>query len=96
MLSILVLDYLAVHPENQGKGVASALVKIGLEKMANTGLDIFVLAFERGYGVYKRLGFRIERELIQDDSPYGGPGKYTLRYMIYEQNSRGTKSEPDV
>jgi predicted N-acetyltransferase YhbS len=79
---------MAVHPENQGKGVGTTLVQSGMRQAENMGLDIFVLAFKSGRGVYKRLGFHIEKELIQDDSMYGGDGEYAVYYMIYEQHSR--------
>ncbi|KKP07324.1 acetyltransferase [Trichoderma harzianum] len=80
-----VLEYLAVHPENQGKGIATLLVQSGMKEAEKLGLDIFVLAFRYGWGVYGRLGFSVERELIQDDSMYGGDGKYGVRCMIYKQ-----------
>lgn len=76
---------MAVHPENQGKGIATILIQSGMKEAEKLGLDIFVLAFRRGWGVYSRAGFRIEQELIQDDSMYGGDGKFGVRYMIYEQ-----------
>ncbi|KAL7942562.1 hypothetical protein V8C42DRAFT_331352 [Trichoderma barbatum] len=81
----ICLDYLAVHPDNQGKGIATLLVQSGIKEAEKLGLDIFVLAFRRGWGVYGRLGFRVEQELIQDDSMYGGDGNYGVRYMVYEQ-----------
>jgi hypothetical protein len=52
------------------------------------GLDIFVMAFKAGRGVYKRLGFYIEEELIQDDSIYGGPGEWGVYYMIYKAKTK--------
>lgn len=61
----LRLDYLAVHPDNRGKGIATALVESGMRQANLLGLDIFVHAFRAGMGVYKRLGFRIEEELIR-------------------------------
>lgn len=78
------LEYLAVHPENQGKGVASLLVQSGIEEAKRLDLPIFVLAFRPAWGVYSRLGFHVKRELIQDDSMYGGSGEYAVRYMVYE------------
>ncbi|KAL6886291.1 acyl-CoA N-acyltransferase [Trichoderma longibrachiatum] len=84
----LCLDYLAVHPENQGKGIATLLVQSGMKEAEKLGLDIFVLACRAAWGVYSRLGFRVERELIQDDSMYGGDGNYGVRYMIYEQPAK--------
>ncbi|KAI9734775.1 MAG: hypothetical protein M1818_006762 [Claussenomyces sp. TS43310] len=70
------LDYMAVHPQNQGKGVATALVQSGMKQAEKMGLDIFIHAMKAGVGVYKRLGFHIEKELIQDDSMFGGNGEY--------------------
>ncbi|KAJ5938246.1 hypothetical protein N7454_004588, partial [Penicillium verhagenii] len=68
------LDYLAVHPDNQRKGVGTALVKSGIEQADKMGLDIFVHAFTEGYELYKRMGFELIAELIKDDSAYGGSG----------------------
>jgi len=76
---------LAVHPKNQGKGVATALVQNGLREAEKLGLDIFIHAMKAGVGVYKRLGFYVEKEFIQDDSMYGGNGDHHVYLMIYEQ-----------
>ncbi len=51
------------------------------------GVDIFILAFKAGLGVYKRLGFKIVDQIIQDDSMYGGQGEYGAYYMVYEVES---------
>ncbi|KAL7792066.1 acyl-CoA N-acyltransferase [Trichoderma ceciliae] len=83
--SYLYLEYLAVHPENRGKGIATLLVQSGMKQAEKLGLDIFILACKPGWGLYSRLGFRTEEELIQDDSMYGGDGEYAMRYLIYEQ-----------
>lgn len=79
------LEYLAVHPENKGKGVATLLVESGMKQAEKLGLDIFILACKPAWGLYTRLGFRVEEELIQDDSMYGGDGEFAMRYYIYEQ-----------
>jgi ribosomal protein S18 acetylase RimI-like enzyme len=52
------------------------------------GLDIFMIAMKAGVGLYKRLGFRIEKEIVQDDSKYGGESEYYQYFMIYEQDPR--------
>jgi hypothetical protein len=62
-------------------------VQSGVKEAEKLGLDIFVLAFRAGINVYKRVGFRTERELVQDDSVYGGPGDFRVCYMVYEQNT---------
>ena len=76
-----------MHPDNQGKGIATMLVKSGMEQAKRLGLDIFILAFKPAFGIYERLGFRVERELVQDDTMYGGPGEYRVRYLIYEHEN---------
>ncbi|OKL61737.1 hypothetical protein UA08_02816 [Talaromyces atroroseus] len=81
---LLALDYLAVHPDNKGKGIATALVESGVKYAKSVGIPIFVLAFKAGVGVYSRLGFREVERLIQDDSKYGGPGEYGSYFMVYD------------
>ncbi|KAK1765087.1 acyl-CoA N-acyltransferase [Phialemonium atrogriseum] len=80
------LDYLAVHPDNKGKGVATALVESGIRAAEEMGVDIFMLAFKAGLGVYKRLGFQEVERIIQDDSKYGGKGEYGAYFLIYHVN----------
>jgi len=80
----MCLDYLAVHPENQGKGVGTALVQSGMKHAEKIGLAIFVHAFEAGVGVYKRLGFYIEKDIVQDDKIWGGEGEHHVYLMTYE------------
>jgi len=81
------LDYLAVHPTNQGKGIGTALVQSGMREAEKLGLDIYILAFKAGVGLYKRLGFQVEKEIVQDDSKYGGTGDHRTFFMIYEQKA---------
>ncbi|KAH6624166.1 hypothetical protein B0J18DRAFT_427476 [Chaetomium sp. MPI-SDFR-AT-0129] len=90
------LDYLAVHPKHQRQGVATALVRSGLEQADKLGLDVFVRAMKPGVPVYQRLGFRLERELIQDDSEYGGPGDFGDYFLVYEQSGKGDSDEKDA
>ncbi|KAF8849780.1 hypothetical protein BDZ45DRAFT_809709 [Acephala macrosclerotiorum] len=78
------LAYLAVHPENKGKGIASALVESGITHAKKMGVPIFVMAFKAGRGVYARLGFKEVDRLIQDDSQYGGAGEYAAYFMVYD------------
>jgi GNAT superfamily N-acetyltransferase len=78
------LDYLAVHPKNQGKGIATALVRSGIQEAEKLGLDIFVTAFRPAVGVYTRLGFRILRDFVEDDSKFGGKGEVYYALMLWE------------
>ncbi|KAE8375269.1 hypothetical protein BDV26DRAFT_299842 [Aspergillus bertholletiae] len=70
------LDYLAVHPKNKGKGIATALVAGGIAAAESIGLPIVTMSYKAGRGVYARLGFREVERVIQDDSQYGGAGEY--------------------
>ncbi|KAJ5771757.1 Acyl-CoA N-acyltransferase [Penicillium odoratum] len=82
------LEYLAVHPDNQRKGVGAALVKSGMDQADKLGLNIFVHALKAGVELYKHMGFRLLAELVQDDSAYGGSGEYGAYFFIYEPGSR--------
>ncbi|OJJ45166.1 hypothetical protein ASPZODRAFT_120689 [Penicilliopsis zonata CBS 506.65] len=78
------LDYLAVHPNNKGKGIASALVESGIQQANRLGLPIFILAYKAGHGVYKRLGFQEVDRIIQDISKFGCSTEYGVYFMVYD------------
>ncbi|KAK0622750.1 hypothetical protein B0T14DRAFT_535825 [Immersiella caudata] len=67
----MILGYLAVHPDEQRQGIVTALVRNGMRQAEKLGLDIFVHAMKPGVKVYQWLGFRMEREVIQDGSMGG-------------------------
>ncbi|KAK3356617.1 hypothetical protein B0T25DRAFT_497272 [Lasiosphaeria hispida] len=81
------LDYLAVHPDHQGKGVASSLVRRGMRHAERLGVPIFVLAFDVSRGLYLRLGFREVEQLLQDARPLGGHENYNTYFLVYEPSS---------
>lgn len=66
------------------------LVEAGTREADKMGLDTFVLAFQAGLNVYKRAGFQLLEELIQDDSQYGGPGVYAA-YFLARQAQKNLK-----
>ncbi|KAJ6571102.1 hypothetical protein B0H19DRAFT_1231054 [Mycena capillaripes] len=78
-----VLEYLAVHPNNRGKGIATALVESGMRQAKTMGLPVFIQALKAGRGVYERLGFKEVWRIVQDDSMYGGTGEYGVYLMVY-------------
>lgn len=80
-LVALVLDYFAVHPENQGKGAGLALLKHGIHKAKELGLDIFVMALIGGFGIYKRMNFKLLDSLTQDATPFGGNNNYAVQFL---------------
>ncbi|KAI0123818.1 hypothetical protein BJ170DRAFT_687069 [Xylariales sp. AK1849] len=75
------LEFLAVHPDYKGHGVASMLVQSGVTQSEKMEVDIFMLAMKAGLGVYKRLGFDMLEYLIQDDSQFGGKGEYGTYFL---------------
>ncbi|KAK1758285.1 acyl-CoA N-acyltransferase [Echria macrotheca] len=81
------LDYLAVHPDSQGRGIATQLVARGLKEAREIGVDVYVRAFRPGVGLYRRLGFRTEKEVVMDDSERGGPGEVYRALMTYSVTS---------
>ncbi|KAI2613451.1 acyl-CoA N-acyltransferase [Hypoxylon sp. NC1633] len=82
------LEYLAVHPENKGKGIGTALVESGIKQAEKMGLDVFTLAFKMGRGIYARLGFKEVDRVIQDDSAFGGLGEYGAYFMVYQCSNK--------
>ncbi|KAK8058536.1 hypothetical protein PG994_008984 [Apiospora phragmitis] len=75
------LDYLAVHPDNKGRGIASMLVGHGVAAAEKMNVYIFLIAFEADLGVYKKFGFEILESNVQDLAKWGGAGPYAT-YMI--------------
>ncbi|KAI1865573.1 hypothetical protein JX265_007896 [Neoarthrinium moseri] len=75
------IDYLAVRPEYRGQGIATMLVASGVAQSERLGIDIFLMAYKAGLGVYKRLGFEMLEYYIQDDSQWGGKGEYGTYFL---------------
>lgn len=75
---------MAVHPDNQGKGVATALVESGVRAAERMGLPIFVFAFKVARGIYERSGFTELERIIQDDTPFRGTGEYGVYFMVHD------------
>ncbi|KAF7538263.1 hypothetical protein G7054_g3075 [Neopestalotiopsis clavispora] len=92
----MVLDYLAVHPENQRRGIATVLIESGIREAEKLGLDIFLVARPAGMPVYRRAGFKTIQVLVQDDSIYGGPGEICTYYMTYEPQLQPEGSRGDL
>jgi len=57
------------------------------------GLDMYVLAFEGGFRIYKSLGFELLEHLELDDSIYGGAGVFH-RYFL--ERKAKTRVDRDV
>ncbi|QKX57674.1 uncharacterized protein TRUGW13939_04792 [Talaromyces rugulosus] len=55
------LDTVVTHPDHQGKGAGSMLVKWGCDLADQEGVAAYVDASEEGASLYKRFGFEARR-----------------------------------
>jgi predicted N-acetyltransferase YhbS len=83
-MRVIVLDYIAVHPSHQKKGVGLALLQNGVAKARSLGLDVFVLACEGGFKLYEKAGFKELDRIVQDATRIGGTSDYEVRFMVHE------------
>jgi GNAT superfamily N-acetyltransferase len=75
-----------VHPDMQGKGLGSALLRPTLDHCDREGLPAYLEASsERNAALYERLGFQLTGELRIADSP-------PLRLMLRPPSPRGDGS----
>ena len=96
LVDVEVLSPLAVLPERQGRGIGSALVRRGLELLAQRGVPLVFLEgppryYERlGFGRASKQGFRTPSLRIPDE------GFQVVRLPSYEDWMTGTLvySEP--
>jgi GNAT superfamily N-acetyltransferase len=84
LMRVTVLDYIAVHPSHQKKGVGLALIQNGVAKARSLGLDVFVLACEGGFKLYEKAGFKEVDRIVQDATRIGGTIDYQVRFMVHE------------
>lgn len=80
----IVLDYLAVHPDYQGKGIASMLVKSGLQQVDKYGFACFVLAKNAALGIYQKAGFVLLDQVVGDYSEFGLEEKFNWSMLEYK------------
>ncbi|KAJ5698695.1 hypothetical protein N7462_000700 [Penicillium macrosclerotiorum] len=70
------LEMLAVHPSYQGRGLASKLLKWGLSRADEEGVEVYLSSSPDGKPLYEKYGFQ-----LQDGSFSPFPG-YTQVNMI--------------
>lgn len=61
LVEVAVLSPVAVSPARQGQGIGSALIREGLDRVAERSFPVVFLEGDPGY--YGRFGFRAGREL---------------------------------
>lgn len=77
----IVLDFLATLPRYQGRGVASALLRWGMEQAAERRVGIFLEATMDGYALYRKYGWEDVYEVTMEYEPLGGRGSQRLMLM---------------
>lgn len=77
-----------MHPDNQGKGIGTALIKHGLAKADELGFDVFVVAFAAGFKAYRNAGFKLLSSFVQDATRVGGNDHYAVEFMEYVASKR--------
>jgi ribosomal protein S18 acetylase RimI-like enzyme len=91
----IVLNVLAIRPGYWRKGLATTLVESGIREIQAMGLniDILVRAKKAALGVYKRAGFKINTQLIQDASKFGIKDGYAAYFLIKEMEVELSNTE---
>lgn len=75
------LDFLATLPQYQGRGVASSMIRWGIEQATVRQAGIFLEATMDGYALYRKYGWEDVYELIMEYEPWGGKGSQKFMLM---------------
>jgi predicted N-acetyltransferase YhbS len=75
---------MTVHPEWQRQGVASMLMKSGLDIADRYQQKAFVIGTSEGAKLYESMGFKAVEILSTDYSHFGGIGPYVNHFMVRE------------
>lgn len=78
-LALSLLAPLAVSPDLQGRGLGGALIREGLQRLAEAGVDLVFVLGHPGY--YPRHGFRPAGALGLD-APYPIPERHADAWMV--------------
>lgn len=81
----LILQALAVNPDDQRQGVGSQLVKWGVQRADEERFSCWCHASPAGNQLYVKSGFQ---ELGSDEYDLEEFGKYIFRYMVYRGTMR--------
>lgn len=82
----LALDYLVTDPAFWRRGIASMLVKSGLQVAAQYGIKTYVMSEPAGLNLYLNLGFKLVETVSTDYSQYGGT-EPTVEYFLIREAS---------
>lgn len=87
---VTVVYLLSTDPAYQGKGLASTLLKHGLDLADVEGRKAYIEDTEMGHPVYRKLGFEDVDEIVVDLRKWGGkePGTNVIMVRIRSQRLR--------
>lgn len=77
-----MLNSLATHPEQQGRGAAKMLLDWGIKKADDEGLVTYLDATGIGKPIYEKRGFEVKKAVEWDRVPWGGEGKDCYYGMV--------------
>ncbi|KAJ5172058.1 hypothetical protein N7492_004651 [Penicillium capsulatum] len=78
----MMLDLLATHPDYQGRGVGTALLRWGMDQADAWQVRIYLESTPKGYPMYTKHGWRPVEEVTIDFSQNGGEGSEKFVIMI--------------
>lgn len=70
----LMLNTLATHPDHHKRGAATMLLKWGLERADELGLDMYLDTSRVARPIYEKYGFELVKGIEFDRRPWGGEG----------------------
>ncbi|PYH88651.1 acyl-CoA N-acyltransferase [Aspergillus ellipticus CBS 707.79] len=85
-----VLEFLATLPEAQGKGVGTALLRWGLERVDAANARVYLEATDDGYALYRKFGWEDLEKMRMDFGALGGQGEQT--WVAMRREKRGVSA----
>ncbi|KAL2351639.1 acyl-CoA N-acyltransferase [Cryomyces antarcticus] len=85
-----LLHILATLPSHHRRGAGALLLREGLDRADNEGIEAYLEASKMGKPLYERFGFETVKELRIDTALYGGEGVDVHTCMIRQPQARET------
>lgn len=73
-----------MHPQYQGRGIGATLLRWGLEKAQEAGLEAYLESTSAGRALYRKNGFEHIEELDIDLGQWGAPEPIRVWVMKWQ------------